>query len=175
MQDTFGEWQRSGSASSCQGCHVPETNGGTNHRFRGGHDAEAMRRALAVEARSDGRVAEVTLRTLGVDHALPTGDPFRTLVIELCLDAACDQVVARASFGRTFIRGPKSWLPATDTSVPPGSTGLTQRIELDPELGEPSRWRLSYRYPAHAFRRELSGDDLELELARGAVAHISFE
>lgn len=77
----------SGSEVSCQSCHMPKVNGIADHSMLGGHSAEMVEGALlmTVDARSgdgDTVVAEVTLKNL-LPHNLPTGAPFRNIVIKV--------------------------------------------------------------------------------------------
>jgi hypothetical protein len=84
----------------CQSCHMPEidrpaaVNGpirrGRQHLWRGGHDPDMIKRAVAVQVRTDmvaskpGDRVGVTLTVInaGAGHKIPTGDPDRHLTIE---------------------------------------------------------------------------------------------
>ena len=84
----------------CQSCHMPEVERpmadggpirqGRQHLWRGGHDPDMVRRAVAfqVEARpaipKPGDKVEVTLTLInaGAGHKLPTGDPDRYFTVE---------------------------------------------------------------------------------------------
>ena len=60
------------------------------HLFRGGHDSETVRRALAVDVEmrntgGDQRTATVGVRNTGAAHYLPTGTPDRHLTVEFRL------------------------------------------------------------------------------------------
>jgi hypothetical protein len=84
----------------CQSCHMPEVErpvshggpirAGRRHLWRGGHDPEMLKRAVAVEIRTTptdpkpGQTMTVTLTltNAGAGHKLPTGDPDRHFTIE---------------------------------------------------------------------------------------------
>ena len=74
-EDTYRQWQSSPYApgQSCQSCHMPDGK----HLWRGIHDPDMLRRALAVElklTRLEGNKyrAEVIARNQGAGHHLPT-------------------------------------------------------------------------------------------------------
>lgn len=76
MQNTYDEWRTSKAAAAgrtCGSCH--------DHAARSGHDPAVLRAALQLDVRrTSGRVhATVSARDTG--HALPTGDPFRRLML----------------------------------------------------------------------------------------------
>jgi hypothetical protein len=84
----------------CQSCHMPEVERpvahggpirlGRRHLWRGGHDPEMIRRAVAVEVKADPREPKpgervqlsLTLINAGAGHKLPTGDPDRHFTVE---------------------------------------------------------------------------------------------
>ena len=89
-----------GSPPNCTSCHMPAVErplvaGGAArpsrmHLFRGGHDSETVRQALAVDVEmsttgSDERTATVGVRNTGAAHYLPTGVPDRHLTVEFRL------------------------------------------------------------------------------------------
>jgi hypothetical protein len=96
MQDTLGEWQHAAktglTGESCQGCHMPwvtraDGRRRRSHRFPGGYDATLLRSAVQirdVQARrvDGGVVLGLTLEAHGVGHAVPTGDLYRSLLVE---------------------------------------------------------------------------------------------
>ena len=88
----------------CQSCHMPEiqrpvaTDGpirqGRQHLWRGGHDPEMIKRAVAIQlvanpsAPKPGENVEVTLTLInaGAGHKLPTGDPDRHFTVEFMVE-----------------------------------------------------------------------------------------
>lgn len=74
-EDTYAQWLASGYAGkqTCQDCHMPQRQ----HLWRGIHDPEMLRRALAVDLRltrlpSGGHRAEIVAHNRGAGHHLPT-------------------------------------------------------------------------------------------------------
>lgn len=74
-EDTYAQWQGSQEAArrSCQDCHMP----GRQHLWRGVHDPEMTRSAVAIELEvrpgADGRRRAVaTVRNVGAGHHFPT-------------------------------------------------------------------------------------------------------
>ncbi len=85
---------------TCQHCHMPEisrpaaTGGpirqGRRHVWRGGHDPEMVKRAVAIQVKADpptpapGDTVTMTLTLInaGAGHKIPTGDPDRHFTVE---------------------------------------------------------------------------------------------
>lgn len=88
----------------CQSCHMPEierpvaTEGpirrGRQHLWRGGHDPDMVRRAVAVQVTAEpsepkpGDQVKITLTLInaGAGHKLPTGDPDRHFTVEFFIE-----------------------------------------------------------------------------------------
>lgn len=146
-QDTLGEWRRSTAGRqgrSCISCHDP-------HTAPGGHDRAWIRDALTahVVAIEGGVRATVTAREVG--HAVPTGDPFRRLVLTVCADLACDRPVARRILARRLIRDEAGrWVLDRDTRLPPPTEGYTTSKTLILPV-DAVAWRLTSHLadPAH--------------------------
>lgn len=169
MQDTLEEWRRAPGAKSCQGCHMDRGS----HRFPGGHDQALLRATVSATVRQlgDGRL-RAELRATSAGHRVPTGDPFRRLTIELCEEPSCAAPLAGLLFGRAFRKTAESWALARDTAIPPpaGGTEARRALDLTPEPGPPARyWRLLYGYAAPSSEKDLSGDDVAVEVLRGSV------
>ncbi len=85
---------------TCQHCHMPEIlrpvveggpiRQGRRHLWRGGHDPEMIKRAVAIQVRADppdpepGETVTMTLTLInaGAGHKIPTGDPDRHFTVE---------------------------------------------------------------------------------------------
>jgi len=111
----------------CQSCHMPEIERavavggpirqGRQHLWRGGHDPEMVKRAMAVQVVADppnpkpGDDIRVTLTLInaGAGHKLPTGDPDRHFTVELGVEDADHRVLKTQSdtMGRWIM-----WQPA---------------------------------------------------------------
>jgi len=88
----------------CQSCHMPEidravaTDGpirrGRQHLWRGGHDPDMIKRAVAVQIKADPPQPKpgdqvtfvLTLINAGAGHKIPTGDPDRHFTIEFLVE-----------------------------------------------------------------------------------------
>lgn len=84
MQATYSEWLGSGfSGTTCQQCHL-YSGSNQSHRFPGGHDKQLLTQAVRLEAErnAEGKL-HLRIFTVGIGHAFPTGDLFRTLRISL--------------------------------------------------------------------------------------------
>ena len=84
----------------CQSCHMPEIDRpaaegspirrGRQHLWRGGHDPDMVKRAVAIQVAAKpavpkpGEKIDVTLTLInaGAGHKLPTGDPDRHFTVE---------------------------------------------------------------------------------------------
>jgi hypothetical protein len=111
----------------CQSCHMPEidrpvaTNSpirrGRQHLWRGGHDPDMVKRAVAVQVRTDttsprpgDRVSfTLTLVNAGAGHKIPTGDPDRFFTVEFMVIDADGRVLEeqKSTMGRWIM-----WQPA---------------------------------------------------------------
>lgn len=111
----------------CQSCHMPEidrpvaTNGpirrGRQHLWRGGHDPDMIKRAVAVQIKADPSHPKsgdqvtftLTLINAGAGHKIPTGDPDRHFTIEFLVEDRAKQVVHqdKSTMGRWIM-----WQPA---------------------------------------------------------------
>lgn len=167
MQNTVAEWRASGSSRSCRHCHLPAGD----HAMGGGHDLARVRRALGVSLLWLGPgELRVTLEGRGVAHAVPTGDPFRVIRVELCADEACEQVVGSCEFDRSIERAGRTWRIARDWSVPPPRGETPGRRSQDVRLsGLPSHFRILLRYVGPATARLLRSDEAEALVLDGPI------
>ncbi|MFO0773057.1 MAG: multiheme c-type cytochrome [Nitrospiraceae bacterium] len=111
----------------CQSCHMPEIDRpvatdspirrGRRHLWRGGHDPDMVKQAIAVSVKADPMTpgprptANVTLSILnaGAGHKIPTGDPDRHFTVEFEVRDASQHVLTRqhSTIGRWI-----QWQPA---------------------------------------------------------------
>jgi hypothetical protein len=165
QQDTVHEWSAwaagNPAAATCVTCHMDQ---GT-HAFPGSHDPALMRSAVDVTVdRLDGTRVRATLTPALGGHDVPTGDPARRLVLQLCADAACAEPVAHARFWREFAETRRSWALVRDTTLVAGSATVR---ELDaPGAGF---WRLDFDLAEPAFEAELPVDEAHIVLATGTI------
>jgi len=145
------------STGSCAGCHMPAGD----HTLRGARDQAFVREALSVTW--DG--PEATVRAQGAGHAVPTGDPFRQLLLEV---GSGEEVLDRARFGRAVEGVGASFRVVSDTRIPaPGPDGTGARtVRLDAPTA--TWWRLRFELvdPAHT---ELEGLEAGWTVEAGAL------
>jgi hypothetical protein len=154
MQNTVAEWRASGDKRACSACHPA-------HEFPG---ATLVRDSVSITVTRPAidRVA-ITLRARGAAHRVPTGDPFRRLVVELRAPDS-DVPLATPAFGRSFRRDGDAWRLARDFSLPPdGEIRRELKIPPTPVV----EWRLSYKMAAPSTEPDLSPTDHTIPLADG--------
>lgn len=111
----------------CQSCHMPEVDRpvaeggpirrGRRHLWRGGHDPDMIKRAVAVQVKaqpSSPKPGErvtftLTLINAGAGHKIPTGDPDRHITVEFLVEDGSKRVVKEETntMGRWIL-----WQPA---------------------------------------------------------------
>lgn len=97
----------------CQSCHMPEIERpvavggpirpGRQHLWRGGHDPEMIKRAMAVQVRADPAVPKpgeqvrftLTVINAGAGHKIPTGDPDRHFTVGFSVRDGQGKVLSR--------------------------------------------------------------------------------
>jgi hypothetical protein len=110
----------------CQSCHMPEVERpvadagpirhGRQHLWRGGHDPDMIRRAVAVDIRVEPPVPKpgdpvrfvLTLVNAGAGHKIPTGDPDRHFTVEFVVQDRHGRTLEqdRATMGRWILWQP---------------------------------------------------------------------
>ncbi len=138
LYDTYGEWERSPHAQAgitCQDCHMGpgagEVQAGARHDFAGPR-ARAVSvlvdlDRVALVRGGDALEVEIRLQNTGAGHAMPTGSPWRTIVLQTALvgppaaEGADPLVVGatRTVLGRTLEEEPP-WRTLEDTRLQPG-------------------------------------------------------
>ncbi|HEV8539610.1 MAG TPA: multiheme c-type cytochrome [Nitrospiraceae bacterium] len=138
----------------CQSCHMPEVERpvahggpirlGRQHLWRGGHDPDMVKRAVAVEVKADppepkpgDRIRfDLTLINAGAGHKLPTGDPDRHFTIEFLVQDSQGKVLESQTntMGRWIM-----WQPAIVELYDNRLLPLASR-----------EYRFAYRLPAQA-------------------------
>ncbi len=181
MQSTHSEWKTSGfSHSSCQNCHL-FGNSPQSHRFPGGHDLTNLRQALKLECeRSEDGKLRVRLYTLGVGHAFPTGDLFRTLRVSLYSGKT---LVTEIRLGKRFdnqtvplneMHRPNKTL-AEDSTIPAPVQGefvsLKDYLIEWPQASRQVRYemRLDYLHPHNALVSHLKSSQTGIHIRSGEV------
>jgi hypothetical protein len=170
-QATVSEWRAAHAGATttrrCQDCHM----GRHGHAFPGAHDPAFVRDAVSVCVVDDGD-GHVTVRwsTDGVGHRLPTGDPFRHLLLEVCADPDCHTTTAQVRVGRRVETTADSWQIAEDTTLPAG-VGATPTVTSTTvaTAGTPRAWRLWMRFGERVLEPKLAKADIGYILRSGTV------
>lgn len=156
LQSTASELARAAPGASCASCH-------DIHRPTGAHDPALVRGALAIAARSTAEGVELAITARHVGHRVPTGDPFRRIVITVCDDAACRHAIATHVIARGFALVDGVWAPVLDRTLAEGET----RVITLPPAGW---WKAELFYSDARFEAALDPDERSIELARGSLA-----
>lgn len=152
-QDTVEEWRRSSrSGEACTTCHPPHASPGLSLLADAvsvdvRRPAPATRR-VAEDPASD--VVQVVLRSTGAGHAVPTGDPFRQLRLDLVGPWG---LAGKARFSRRLGRDADGqWRVLADDRIPPPTDGETAELRVSVQAPDATRWTLDARLsdPAHA-------------------------
>lgn len=156
MQSTATEHAASPMrATPCADCHMPRgQDGRRSHRFT---VSDAMiKSALRVRATRTGpSTLALRLEPLAVGHAMPTGDLFRRLAVEVRLASEGGRVVARRYLARHFrpsIAGPLPYrtLARDDRPGARGGAPVDVVLELgDAAKGKAVAWEVRYERVSH--------------------------
>ncbi|MCB9671823.1 MAG: hypothetical protein H6734_20275 [Alphaproteobacteria bacterium] len=161
-QATVSEWRASPAHASgvgCVGCHM----GVYGHRFPGAHDVDLVRGAIRAGARVDGADVVFEISAHDAGHAVPTGDPFRRLEVQLCDTADCRAPRTVSWIQRTLERTETSWRVASDARL-----GESARLVRVPR-GTAVAWQLVYRYGDRRFEPVLPASSVGFVVAGGTL------
>lgn len=156
-EDSLAQWRASPAARAgqqCQSCHMPDRR----HHWRGIHDPETVRGALAVDlavtpAAEGGRQVRATLRNTGAGHHFPTYMVPKVTARLLRLSAGREEVLAEhvigwqvsvdlatEAFDTRLPAGAAVTLAATVAAPRPGD-----RVELRVEVAPAEHYERMYR------------------------------
>lgn len=188
--DTYREWLNgpfSKKGVHCQNCHMPLVEGSitekpmpgrekiNSHNLSGGHSIAQVASAATVRIASVRRVsggihAEVEVSNVGSGHMIPTGIPTRTLVLEIQLVNAKNEVVEteRHVFRRVILDKDYNELTSDadiilegariskDNRVPPGETVVVPfDFAASPNTDYSVKATLYYRYFPVVLKEEM--------------------
>ncbi len=134
----------------CQSCHMPEIDRpvahggpirrGRRHLWRGGHDPDMIREAVAVQVQADPPAPKpgetvtftATLINAGAGHKIPTGDPDRHFTVEFVVQDKDGREVTRQSdtMGRWILWQPVVLEVYDNRLLPLASRAYTFRYRL---------------------------------------------
>lgn len=184
MQSTVREHDASGyTALSCANCHMRRAKDGhADHRFNQARDPALLKAALSVDARRVGpQTVEITLASVGVGHAFPTGDLFRRL--EISAEAIGPEQSSMASavtyLTRRFVTQRRAGgfmrrLLLSDDRIGVREQGQrVVQLVLGPNASQwPIAWRIAYQRVEHPGKvgQPDAVLDADIELAQGVLA-----
>lgn len=167
-QATVSEWATSSAASdgrTCQDCHM----GRQGHAFPGAHDSERLRSLLKVEVQPGDQHAVFTVSAPGAAHRIPTGDPFRRLILETCADAACAEPIDEVVFRRVFASTGQGWVEVLDRTIPPERPGQPAQRQVQLSTAGARSWRLRYALADHRHEHVLAPEERGYVVVEGAL------
>ena len=161
-----GEFFMKEKGMICQNCHMPEVKrpvakggpirSGRRHLWRGGHDPDMIKRAVAVQVVSDppnpapGQSVTLTLTLInaGAGHKIPTGDPDRHFTVEFLVRDAENTVIRHQAetMGRWILWQPVIWEVYDNRLLPLASRDYQFTYEL-PEKAK--NWSVQARVRYH--------------------------
>jgi hypothetical protein len=146
---------------------------GGSHGFPGAHSPGLVAGALSVSFSQEGGRLVAEVRSRGVGHRVPTGDPFRRLRLRLCREPDCTTPLATRFLMRRFERREDRWVLTGDTTVPVETEAAepVRRLEfsLTALLPEVLHWRLDYLLAETELEGLVAPEELSLALQRGTV------
>ncbi|MCA9470768.1 MAG: cytochrome c family protein [Nitrospirales bacterium] len=150
----------------CQSCHMPEVTRpvakggpirhGRRHLWRGGHDADMIKRAIAVQVAADppqpvlGERVDfsLTLINAGAGHKIPTGDPDRHFSVEFYVRDGQGKVITEQveTMGRWILWQPVIWEVYDNRLLPLASRDYRFSYHLPEEATD---WKVQMRIRYH--------------------------
>lgn len=150
---TGNEYMASKSDVTCQYCHMPMVGNTADHSMGGGHDGGMLKRSVVFTMRAEkaGETIDVVAKLKNQQpHALPTGAPFRNIVLKLTAYNANGEPVWENAPEHPAQDDPQAYfayLLADDAgkdAMPPTATQLGADTRLRPH----EERTLSYEIPA---------------------------
>lgn len=147
MQDTFGQYQKSGFSETCLDCHAA-TDG--KHRFPGSHHLETLQSALYVSLCAKEGQLQMGVQNRGAAHNVPSGGVHRYMVLRVWRSSSPEKLF-EDYIGRKFkalVEGGKE--TTLDTTIAPNQT---RKVSVNAaSLGSPEdpiNLELRYIYALH--------------------------
>lgn len=138
---TGDEYKEGKSRETCQSCHMPVVNGVVSHAMGGGHDDAMLKRAVRLDLMAD-RKGDGVLIEVGLEnhqpHNVPTGAPFRNMVLKLTALSADGTVLWQNYKQHPMKEDPQAYLfygmtdDAGNPAPPPKATQSGQDTRLRP-------------------------------------------
>ncbi len=150
----------------CQSCHMPEVTRpvakggpirhGRRHLWRGGHDPEMVKRAIAVQVVADpvqpipGERIDFTLTLInaGAGHKIPTGDPDRHFSVEFLIRDGEGNIIQHQAetMGRWILWQPVIWEVYDNRLLPLASRDYEFTYDLPDDVTD---WKMQVKIQYH--------------------------
>jgi mono/diheme cytochrome c family protein len=173
-QDTYREWQASwarAQGKTCISCHMSKGS----HRFPGAHDPKHLKQALQIEVTLRAlQEVEVIVKSRRVGHSIPTGDPFRRLLLSVFAKVGDKKALASFTFQKIFRVQNKRWYIWKDDRIPAPTASNTGEKRLTLRLPHPQtsiHWVFDYHYAEFQHHRFLTPSEIRLRIASGHSAY----
>jgi hypothetical protein len=150
---TGNEYMVGGSQVNCQGCHMGVSDGMSDHAMGGGHNHAMLKRGVVFDmdtTQGDGTVtAKITIQNLQ-PHAMPTGAPFRNMVMKLMAYDANGEVVWQNAEGHPAKSDPQAYFyyALMDDKGMPAPPPVATKPGDDTRLKPHETRELTYEIPA---------------------------
>ncbi len=150
---TGDEFMKAGSKVTCQSCHMPAVNGIASHSMGGGHDMGMLKRSVMfnvqAEKQADKLQVKVTLKNQQ-PHDLPTGAPFRNMVIKVSALDKDGKVLWQNFQKHPMKEDPKAYIVYTmvDADGKPASPPVAVGVGRNSRLKPFEKRMLDYQIPA---------------------------
>ncbi len=150
---TGNEYTMAKTDVNCLSCHMPIADGIADHGMGGGHDQAMLKRSvvfdLSTETAGDQIKASVLLKNQQ-PHSMPTGAPFRNVVMKLTAYDANGEVVWENAEGHPAETDPQAFLvlTLTDDEGKPAPPPTATKPGKDTRLKPHEERTLTYDIPA---------------------------
>jgi hypothetical protein len=161
-----GEFFMKEKGMICQSCHMPEVTrpvahggpirSGRRHLWRGGHDPDMIKRAVAIQVVADppqpqpGELVTFTLTLInaGAGHKIPTGDPDRYFTVEFLVRDDEQRVIRHQAdtMGRWILWQPVIWEVYDNRLLPLASRDYEFTFEIPKDA---RNWKVHTRIRYH--------------------------
>ena len=136
---------------TCQSCHMPVVDGVVSHTLGGGHDMGMLRRGIIMQltAQSGQETIATVLLENKLLHTLPTGAPFRHLIVKVTALDAAGNVVWKNFTENPTAEDPQSvlMLKLTDDAGKPAMPMVAKKLGIDGRLQPGEKRTLKYTIP----------------------------
>ncbi len=174
LQDTYIEWKTSWAKAQGKTCHSCHMNKGS-HFFLGAHDPKGLKRSLQINvALRDPQTVDVIVQSRRVGHAIPTGDPFRRLILSIFAKVGDTQAIASFTFEKIFRVKNQRWYVWKDDRIPAPTTSKIGEKRITLQLPSPQtsiHWEFSYYYAEFQHHTFLTPSEIRLRIASGRSAY----